>query len=148
MFRPTALRSLPRSLPSYNFSVARPAWRSVTLKAQLPSQSSRVNTSKTFALAVRKPIVTSLIRYQSTINKAAEEEYSKAKLEADPNTVSAGSSVRHVTYEVGAEDSEADVDMMAGIKADFVSSQRSLQLVRHHFDISCLSENHYRHILT
>lgn len=95
----------------------------------MPSQISRVNTSKPLALAVRQPIVTSLIRYQSTINKAAEAEYSKAKLEADPDIVSSGSSVRHATYEVGAEDSEADVDMMAGIKADFVSSHHSLQLV-------------------
>ena len=147
MFRPTALRSLPRSLRSCNVFVARPAWRSVTFKAQLSSQISRVNTSKPLSLAVRKPIMTSLIRYQSTINKA-EDEYSKRKLEADPGTVSPGSSVRHVTYEVGAEDSEADVDMMAGIKADFVSSHRSLQPVRHHADIFGLSENHYRHILT
>ncbi len=148
MFRPTALRSLPWSLPSCNFSVARPAWRSAILRAQMHSQISRANTSKPLSLAVRKPIMTSLVRYQSTVDRAAEAEYSKRKLEADPDTVSSGSSVRHVTYEVGAEDSEADVDMMAGIKADFVSSYHSLRLLRSHADVFCLLENHYRHILT
>lgn len=81
------------------------------------------------SLAVRKPIMTSLVRYQSTIDRAAEAEYSKRKLEAHPETVSSDSSVRHVTNEFGAEDPEPDVDMMAGIKSDFVSSHLSLQLL-------------------
>ena len=67
--------------------------------------------------------MTSLVRYQSTVDKAAEEEYQKRTLKADPETVSTGSSVRHVTYEIGVEDPEPDVDMMAGVKGDFVSTR-------------------------
>jgi hypothetical protein len=122
MFRPTALRSLQRSLPSCNAHVARSAWGGVTLKASLASRASTVNTPKRLSLAIRKPLTTSLVRYQSTIDKAAEEEYRKQTLKPTPESVSTGSSVRHVTGEVGVDDPEPDVDMMAGIKGDFVSS--------------------------
>jgi hypothetical protein len=123
MFRPTALRSLPRSLSSCNISVARPAWRSAVLRAQLTSQASAAQTSKRLSLSIRKPLTTSLVRYQSSIDKAAENEYRKGKLQAQPDTVSAGSSVRQVTGELGANDPEPDVDMMAGIRSDFVRSK-------------------------
>lgn len=75
------------------------------------------------SLTVRKPLLTSLVRYQSTIDRAAEEEYGKGKLQAQPDMVSTGSSVRHVSGEVGADDPEPDVDMMAGIRGDFVRSK-------------------------
>lgn len=77
---------------------------------------------------VRKPLITSLVRHQSTIDKAAEAEYGKKTVQPISDTVSAGSSVRHVTSEVGAENEEADVDMMAGIRGDFVCSRPHLQL--------------------
>ncbi len=134
MFRPTALRSLQRTLPSCNVVVPRPAWRAVTFKAQLTSQASAVTKSKRLSLAVRIPLTTSLVRYQSTINKAAEEEYQKRILQAEPEVVSTGSSVRRVTGEVGVDDPEPDVDMMAGIKGDFVSNVRRVQLSEGHAD--------------
>ena len=74
--------------------------------------------------------MTSLVRYQSTIDRAAEAEYSKKTLQAVPESVSTDSSVRHVTDEVGVDNPEPDVDMMAGIKSDFVSNSRRLQLIR------------------
>ena len=123
MFRPTALRSLPRSLLSCNVSIARPTWRSATFRAQLTSQASAGKSSKRSSLVIRKPLTTSLVRYQSSIDKAAEAEYRKAKLQAQPDTVSAGSSVRHVVSEISPEDPEPDVDMMAGIRSDFVCSK-------------------------
>lgn len=122
MFRPTALRSLQRSFPSCNVPVARSAWRGAPSKAQLYSQSSAVNTSKRLSLAAHKPLTTSLVRYQSTIDKAAEEEYRKRTLQPTTEEVSTGSSVRHISSELGQEDPNADVDMMAGIKNDFVSN--------------------------
>jgi hypothetical protein len=123
MFRPTALRSLPRSLPSCNVSVARPTWRSAIFRAQLTLQASAGKSPKRLSLAIRKPLTTSLVRYQSSIDKAAEAEYKKGKLQAQPDTVSAGSSVRNVTSEISPDDPEADVDMMAGIRGDFVCSK-------------------------
>jgi hypothetical protein len=122
MIRPTALRSLQRSLASYNVCVARSAWRGAAFKAQLsPSVVSAASTPKRMSLAIRKPLTTSLVRYQSTIDRAAEAEYAKRILEPEPAMVSTGSSVRHVTGEKGADDPEPDVDMMAGIRGDFVS---------------------------
>ena len=67
-----------------------------------------------------------MIRYQSTIDRAAEAEYAKQVLKPTPEVVSTGSSVRHVTGEVGVDDPEPDVDMMAGIKGDFVSNSNWL----------------------
>lgn len=47
-------------------------------------------------------------------------DYMKEKLKPHHEEVSTGSSVRHVTSEVGVEQPEQDIDMMAGIKSDFV----------------------------
>lgn len=135
MFRPTALRSIQRSLPSCQVSAARSAWRSATFKAQLTSQASAANSAKRLSLTVRKPLTTSLVRYQSTIDRAAEAEYGKRILQPEPETVSTGSSIRHVTGEVGVDTPEPDVDMMAGIKGDFVSSGYILQLVESRADM-------------
>jgi hypothetical protein len=123
MFRSTALRSLPRSLPSCNASVARPTWRRAIFRAQLATQAPVGKSSKRLSIAIRKPLSTALVRYQSSVDKAAEAEYRKAKLQAQPETVSAGSSVRHVAGEITPDDPDADVDMMAGIKSDFVCSK-------------------------
>jgi hypothetical protein len=129
MFRPAALRSLQRTFPGCSVSTARCAWRSVTVKSQSSSKTSVHNTPKRLALAVRKPAPTSLVRFQSTIDKAAEKEYRKGTLQPEPETVSTGSSVRPVTHEIGVGQPEPDVDMMAGIKSDFVSSEDSVCLI-------------------
>jgi hypothetical protein len=121
MFRPTAFRSLQRSVASCNTPMARSAWHGASFRAQLTSKAPPTSTSKRLSLAIRKPMTTSLIRHQSTIDRAAEAEYAKQKLTpTDPEEVTTGSSVRHVTKEVGADDPEPDVDMMAGIRSDFV----------------------------
>lgn len=148
MFRLTALRSLQRSIPSCNVLGARSAWRSATSKAQLASPVSAANTPKRLSLALRKPIVTSLVRYQSTINKATEEEYGKRTLQAEPAAVTTGSSVRQVTGEAGVDDPEPDVDMMAGVKSDFVSIITPCNYSQVVLMASTPPESHLRHILT
>ena len=47
------------------------------------------------------------------------------KLGADPELVSSSSSVHALNSELGAEQKEEDVDMMAGINHDMVSGGRS-----------------------
>ena len=122
MFRPTALRSLQRAVPGCNVALARISLRNATFKVQLSSRATAVQTPQRLALTIRKPLTTSLVRYQSTINKAAEEEYRKHTLQPHPETVSTDSSVRPVTSEFGVDDPEPDVDMMAGAKSDFVGT--------------------------
>ena len=130
MFRPTALRPLNRSVPHCKLPIARLVWRDATFKARLTSQATSIKTSNRLSLAIRKPFATSIVRYQSTINKAAEEEYRKQTLQADPEAVSVESSVRHLTREEGVDNPEPDVDMMAGVKSDFVSGHCCQQSTR------------------
>lgn len=78
------------------------------------------------SLSVRNPSITSLVRRQSTIEKGPQNITKKdAQLEPQPELVSTSSSVRHITDELGAEDTEPDIDMMAGIKSEFVSTSVS-----------------------
>lgn len=125
MLRPTALRSLRAALPSNNVSMARSSWRGAAFRARLNEQRMVAKPSKRMALAIRNPVFTSLVRHKSTVPKGTDPEvyevYMQEKLPSEPELVSSGSSVRHATYEVGAEDPEPDVDMMAGVKSDWVS---------------------------
>lgn len=139
MFRPTALRSFQRTLSSCNVPATPPAWHGAIFKVQSNPKAPVANATKRLSLAVRKPLVTSLVRSQSTMDKAAEEEYRKRTLQTekeyrnrtlqgDPDSVSLDSSVRHLTDEVGVNEPEPDVDMTAGIKGDFVRSYHCLKL--------------------
>jgi hypothetical protein len=125
MIRPTALRSLRGALPSSNASVSRASWRGTAFKSRSTQQSSVGKSTKRMSLAIRSPVITSLVRHRSTVPKGTDPEvyevYMQEKLQAQPELVSSGSSVRHTTYEVGTEDPEPDIDMMAGIRSDWVS---------------------------
>ena len=57
-----------------------------------------------------------------TGGKEVEEAYQKLLLPATPSLVSTDSSVHHIQGEVGADNQDQDVDMMAGIRSDFVSA--------------------------
>lgn len=79
------------------------------------------------ALAVARPFHTSIVRYEPKANanagsyniKQAEEELGKQVLKPVPDAISTDSSVRAVAGEVSAQHDD-DVDMMAGIRSDFV----------------------------
>ncbi|CAF9942708.1 MAG: hypothetical protein ALECFALPRED_009926 [Alectoria fallacina] len=79
------------------------------------------------ALVPHKPFNTSLQRYAThpgnpfdKIDKKHEELVEHQKIEPHPEEVSASSSVHQVFGEKGIEESEEkDVDMLAGVKADF-----------------------------
>ena len=122
MFRTTAARYLPRSLSSINAAPSRSALAYKTLRAPLTSLARPLKASQALSLALRKPLATALVRYQTTasINKDEEKALQSAKINPDPKSVSAESSIHNVTYEEGVEAPEHDVDMMAGIRSDFV----------------------------
>ena len=80
------------------------------------------------ALAIRKPLSTSLQRYATslsgspydTIDKKHEEAVEQDKIEPHPNEVTATSSVHQVFQEKGVEEAEKEEDMLAGVKEDLV----------------------------
>jgi hypothetical protein len=51
-----------------------------------------------------------------------EKALGEERLEAHPEEVSAVSSVHQVSHEKATEDPEEDIDMLAGVKSDLVSS--------------------------
>jgi hypothetical protein len=91
-----------------------------------------VKTPKVLSLTVARPFHTSLVQYESEAGQKAakldikkfEEDLGKQALKPVPEAVSASSSTRAVAGETSSEH-EDDVDMMEGIRADFVGSLRS-----------------------
>jgi hypothetical protein len=66
-----------------------------------------------------------MVRYQHNVigitgGKAFEEAYAKEKLPETPQLVSPSSSIHGVKSGAGIDPDDHDVDMMAGIKSDFV----------------------------
>jgi hypothetical protein len=127
MLRPLALRSFRGALPSCNAIVARSQLRGASFRTPLNAQACVAKASKRLSLTVQNPYITSLIRHQSTIDKGSQDVMKKGvQPEPKPELVSTTSSVRHITDELVAEETEPDVDMMAGIKSEFVSGVVSL----------------------
>lgn len=54
--------------------------------------------------------------------KKAEDRYAHEKIVPTPETVSTTSSIHPFLSEQGVENPQNDVDMMAGVKSDIVSS--------------------------
>ena len=80
------------------------------------------------ALVPHRPGRTALQRYSTypgnpfdKIDKKHEEAVEHEKIEQHPDEVSATSTVHQVFHEKGVEEEEKDEDMLAGVKADFVS---------------------------
>jgi hypothetical protein len=80
-----------------------------------------VKSPAVLSVALRKPAQKSLVRYQTTwaLDKEAEADLAKQKLVANPELVSIESSAQNIISE-GQSEPEKDVDMMAGIRSDFV----------------------------
>ena len=124
-FRTTAARSIPRSLSTITTTNSRSLLSNNGFRATFNTFAHPSKASNRLSLVPRKPLATSLIRYQHNVSgitggKSFEEAYSKEKLPSTPQIVSAESSIHNVRSEVGADSDEHDVDMMAGIRSDFV----------------------------
>lgn len=123
MFRTAASRSIQslRAQASISSTVQRAALRTSAQPLARPG---------TLSLALRQPLQKSLVRYETTYQKAnfaksrdnkAEESYGKELLQPVPALVSTSSSVHPVTSEVGGPAHEEEIDMTASIRGDFVS---------------------------
>jgi hypothetical protein len=127
LFRTTAVRSIPRSLSTITTANSRSVLSNNAFRAPLNTFARPCRASTRLSLVSRKPLATSLIRYQHNISgitggKSFEEAYAKEKVPATPQLVSTESSIRDVKAGTGVDNDEHDIDMMAGIKSDFVCS--------------------------
>lgn len=130
MFRTTAVRSLPRSFATGQAPNPRATLYNHVLKASLRTSARPIRPSKVLALAVAQTSQKSIVRYESNAAKIwaqydakkVEEESRNQTLQPVPEIVSSSSSVRPLTGEVKEAEHEEDVDMMAGIRSDFVRS--------------------------
>lgn len=99
-----------------------------TQQAAFRTSTRAVKTSPLLALAVQQPLRKSLVRYASGggsqviygQDPEAEKSLQTQKIVAVPEEVSTTSTVHKAFQEKGVEEQEQDVDMMAGIRSDFV----------------------------
>jgi hypothetical protein len=125
LFRTTAARSIPRSLSTITTANSRSVLSNNAFRAPLNTLAGSSKAPIRRSLVPRKPLATSLIRYQHNVSgitggKSFEDAYAKEKVAATPQLVSTESSIHNVRAETGVDIDEHDVDMMAGIKSDFV----------------------------
>ena len=121
MIRSGRFSQLARSV-SLSISTTRTT-TSITSRHVLKSQLSH-RVAPTLALTKYKALSTSVKRFDGPydkIDKKHEDKVEREKLVPHPGQVSQTSSVHEVFHEKGVEDPEEDVDMLAGIKSDWVS---------------------------
>ena len=128
MFRTTATRVVPSSFTTLSTSYTRNAVTRIAQQAAFRTASRTVKVSPVLSLAVQKPKQKSLIRYASSkVVLGQDFEGEKAlqtqKVGAHPELVSGDSSVHNAFSETGVTPPEQDVDMMAGVKSDFVCTK-------------------------
>lgn len=125
-FRTATVRSVPRAFTSFNAVPYRSSLGKNVFKVNLSSLSKPARSPRVSALAVYQPTPKALTRYAHTnimsVKQAREHEavLAKEKLPAYPELVSTESSIHNVNSEIGTPEPERDVDMMAGIRSDFV----------------------------
>ncbi|KAF2720193.1 hypothetical protein K431DRAFT_286035 [Polychaeton citri CBS 116435] len=135
MLRSGASRQLFRSLN---------ATSSVTLKASARSQLATHALRRPAAVAAARPLMlqqqlrafADARKEVDQINLEAEHKASEKTLKPHPELVSTSSSTHPITSEVGVENEEKDVDMMAGIKHD-------LQTIRDTFSLQDVPKEAY-----
>jgi hypothetical protein len=113
-YRNVAARSALRAISSSNTSVARSTLVNNVFKAPLTSAArfpARPTTSPSLALAARKPVTTTLVRYASTSSKVRE---SSSLIVIQPFAD---------RFVQEGKEGEEDVDMMAGIKSEAVRAE-------------------------
>lgn len=124
MFRTTATRAIPKSLSNARCQSSRTIVNRIAQQAAFRSAARPNKTSPVLALAVQQPLQKALVRYASnkvyTRDIEGEKALREQKVTAIPDLVSTSSSVHNTFSETGADEGEKDVDMMAGIRSDFV----------------------------
>ena len=122
--RTSATRALLRPFTCTKASAAAPGLRFTHATAL--KHAGFPKRTESLAISAYRPITTSLVRSYASAsvvrNVEREKELQQMKLGSDAELVSSTSSTHGVFTEVGAEQKEEDVDMMAGIRHDMVSS--------------------------
>jgi hypothetical protein len=130
MLRTSTVRSIPRSFTTLPTTTFRSSVLNNALRASLKTSARPARASRVLALATVQPVPKAVVRYAHNAanydTAKAEKAYHDMILQPVPSEVSEGSSTRHVAGEMqptkAAE--EDDVDMMAGMRSDFVSPVR------------------------
>lgn len=126
MLRTTAVRSLPRSFTTFQATAPRQILFNNALKATLRTSARPVRASRVLSLAVTSPVQKSLVRYAHNAGSydtaKAEKDLGQMLLKPVPEVVSTESTTRAIAGEVSKEQ-EDDVDMMGGIRSDFVGPE-------------------------
>ncbi len=129
MIRSGGAASLSRASLRYVSSTSARSTSNLAHTSTLRQQAPRfigAQSRAPLALIPHKPFSTSLQRYATNpfdkIDKKHEEVVEHEKIEAHPEEVSINSSVHQVFAEKGVEEPEKEEDMLAGVKADIVSS--------------------------
>lgn len=126
MFRTTAARAVPKSLVSLRAPAARIPVSKFVQQAAFRTSTRSVKTSPVLALERHQPIQKSLVRYASTgkvvytQDAEAEKASGSKSISPHPEYVSTQSSVHNAFTETATQEQEQDVDMMAGVRSDFV----------------------------
>lgn len=126
ILRTVTARSILRSITNYNAQATRTMLNASFGHAQLSTSTCHraIKHSNTLTLTSRNPLTNALVRYQTTgsIDHKAEQKIAQQPLKPDPEAVSMQSSVGQVSHQEGAEKQEKDVDMLAGVKQDLVTT--------------------------
>jgi hypothetical protein len=126
MLRTTTTRPILKGL--FKVSSTRSSYNiaSSSINATVKTRSLGSRRARAIISTFLRPGPTSVFRYATTakppfdkIDTNAERKILEQQLQADPESVSAGSSVRHV-FEGGRRKGDDDADMLAGIKNDIV----------------------------
>lgn len=118
MFRTTVVRSIPRSLQALHAAPARSPLCGHVLKASLRTLARPGKASGLLSLALRHPHQTALVRHATN---AASYDWKKAEEALQKETLKPSVAAAPQAAIGSAEESSDDVDMMAGIRGDFVS---------------------------
>jgi len=126
MFRTTATRAVPSTLFALRTPAARTNIARIAQQAAFRTSTRPTKFSPVLALAVQKPIQKSLVRYASGKvvlgqDTEGEKRLQSEKVTALPDDVTEDSEQHNATVQSGAKpEGNEDVDMMAGIRGDFV----------------------------
>jgi len=132
MLRSTATRSFLKGLSKV--PIARSSYNTASFKLRNATSLRQLNNQRPqVLLSISRPITTCLLYATKSpspydpLDPKEEKKVLDSKIEAHPDEVSAGSSVRHVFEESQAEKKEDDI-MLGGIKADIETIKETFAL--------------------
>ncbi|KAK3079177.1 hypothetical protein LTS18_005549 [Coniosporium uncinatum] len=128
MLRNPASRAILRSFANVGAKPARPMINGALQRPQLASQLCTLSSKRPqrIAVALNRSVTATFQRHASSaqpphfdkVNTKAEDKLAHQKLEAHPELVSSTSSIHPLNSEIGVQEQEKEVDMLAGMRSD------------------------------